>query len=269
MIKTCQYCNEEFSSPRNEAKFCSRKCYASVPKTKETKDKVSKANKGRKKPPGHGAKVSEASRGKPKPWVKGDKNPNYQNKAQNKVRDKFLASVAARGQAWTSEHRKQHSERMLGSINAMRGKKHSEETKQQVSVAKKKQYADGIVKIKKYKISQPEKEIHNLLVVNNIEFKKQFHIKGVSYLYDFMLCDMHVIIEFQGNYWHANPRMYSSDHEFQFGVKRQIAKEIWERDLQKKLAAESHGYKVLYIWENDYKKLGAEKVLQQALLKAL
>lgn len=69
------------------------------------------------------------------------------------------------------------------------------------------------------------------------------------------------IIEFNGDYWHANPKFYSSESEMSFiknsnaqtskynGIK---AKDIWEYDKNKKKALEKLGYQVKVVWENDY-----------------
>lgn len=71
-----------------------------------------------------------------------------------------------------------------------------------------------------------------------------------AFAYDF--CFGNKIIEFNGDYWHANPEIYNEDF-FNKSLKM-YAKEMWDKDLEKKKCAESAGYKILYIWENDYRK---------------
>ena len=71
---------------------------------------------------------------------------------------------------------------------------------------------------------------------------------GNHYAYDFCLGKK--IIEINGDYWHANPKIY--DKKFINSVKNMTAIEIWEYDNNKKICAENHGYEILYIWESDY-----------------
>lgn len=72
-----------------------------------------------------------------------------------------------------------------------------------------------------------------------------------TYSFDFYY--KNVLIEFNGDYWHANPKIYSSDKIFsRHGNKLKIT-DIWSRDKQKKEFAESLGYKVIVIWESDYR----------------
>lgn len=60
-----------------------------------------------------------------------------------------------------------------------------------------------------------------------------------------------IIIEVNGNYWHANPKLYKeNDLIRRFGgyVK---AGDIWEKDLERNHHIEKLGYKVLVIWEDE------------------
>jgi hypothetical protein len=56
------------------------------------------------------------------------------------------------------------------------------------------------------------------------------------------------IIEFNGDYWHANPKQYNeTDH-----IRGKLVKDIWNFDAKKIHLAKNLGYKVLVIWESDY-----------------
>jgi hypothetical protein len=61
------------------------------------------------------------------------------------------------------------------------------------------------------------------------------------------------IIEFNGDYWHANPKKYHSNETITLKGGR-TAKEIWEADAKKIALAEANGYQVKVVWESDYKK---------------
>lgn len=82
----------------------------------------------------------------------------------------------------------------------------------------------------------------------DIPTKEKYITKNKKhYAYD--LCIGKAIIEFQGDFWHCNPTIYSED--FINNVSKLSAKEIWYKDELKKECAESLGYSVLYIWESD------------------
>lgn len=135
MVKPCPTC----TLPHNKRGiYCSANCYYNSENIKTKGTLLGRSGKGKKKPIGHGLKISLATKGKPKPWACGENNVNFGNKAQNRpeVKARFLAAVKKRGQPWTEAHRKQHSLTMLGAANAMRGKKHTNKTKEAISAIK-------------------------------------------------------------------------------------------------------------------------------------
>ena len=60
------------------------------------------------------------------------------------------------------------------------------------------------------------------------------------------------LIEYNGTYWHADPRFYAPDHLIT--KKQKIAKQIHEDDKKKLETAQSQGYEVLVIWEHDFRQ---------------
>lgn len=85
-------------------------------------------------------------------------------------------------------------------------------------------------------------------------FLKKIGVKAESQhqigykFYDFKITDTNILIEFHGSYWHADPNVYPD------GPKYKVQKKTVKNDRYKELLAESYGYKILKIWENDYKK---------------
>ena len=69
------------------------------------------------------------------------------------------------------------------------------------------------------------------------------------YYYDFSVGKK--IIEYNGDYWHANPNIYNSDYCFKDGT---YASDVWKRDKKKTEFAKQLGYDVFIVWDNDYKK---------------
>lgn len=57
------------------------------------------------------------------------------------------------------------------------------------------------------------------------------------------------IIEFNGDYWHANPSIYSADDM----IRGKRAADIWERDAKKLQLVTDLGFNVLVVWEKDYR----------------
>jgi hypothetical protein len=75
---------------------------------------------------------------------------------------------------------------------------------------------------------------------------------GVQYYY-FDLCDIEhkKIIEYNGDYWHANPKKFSKNTIVRNGLS---ANDLWKKDIIKRRVANRLGYKILTIWESDYLK---------------
>ena len=65
------------------------------------------------------------------------------------------------------------------------------------------------------------------------------------------------IIEFQGDYWHCNPKIYKNDYYHE--LKKMTAQEIWESDKKHIKYANDHNYKVIEIWESDMNKYNDEE----------
>lgn len=59
------------------------------------------------------------------------------------------------------------------------------------------------------------------------------------------------IIEFNGDYWHANPKLYESTDKLR---NNKTAEDIWKKDAKKLQIAIDHGFRVMVVWEYEYKK---------------
>lgn len=96
-------------------------------------------------------------------------------------------------------------------------------------------------------------EIKKFLNLNNCRYATnggEFVLD--RYSYDFMDYESNVIIEFNGDLYHGNPKIFKEEdcpNPFNESLK---AKEIWIKDKKKIELAESNGYKLLTIWESDY-----------------
>lgn len=75
---------------------------------------------------------------------------------------------------------------------------------------------------------------------------------GLRYYY-YDICDIisKKIIEYNGDYWHANPSKYKEESLVH---SNKSAKQIWEADDIKLKIAKSLGYNIHVVWETDYLK---------------
>ena len=98
-------------------------------------------------------------------------------------------------------------------------------------------------------------------ILNELEKKYIYQPSGYHFNYkienkthwvlpDFLIEDKKIVIECQGDFWHANPKIYLAD-DYMF--EGHTAKDIWKKDALKKQAMENRNYTVLYIWEDDFK----------------
>jgi hypothetical protein len=80
------------------------------------------------------------------------------------------------------------------------------------------------------------------------------------YIYDMFYQDK--IIEYNGDFWHANPLVYGSD--FSNPYNKLTQQQILEKDKDKLRVAEESGYKVMVVWECDYKK-DKTRIIQECI----
>jgi len=87
----------------------------------------------------------------------------------------------------------------------------------------------------------------------NEEYKLEKEEGGI-WLYDFVDLKNKKIIEYNGDQYHANPKLYESD-DFPHPYRKTItAQEIWNKDERKKLSAEGEFFEILTIWDSEYRR---------------
>lgn len=113
--------------------------------------------------------------------------------------------------------------------------------------------------------SKHEKELRQMVIdklkgTSDVVKKKTIKIDGKWYYPDILISDKY-IVEYNGNFWHANPSKYKEDdiihHHF-------TARDIWIRDKQRLEDFDSAGYKFLIIWEDEFKR-DKEKMVDKIL----
>ena len=148
----------------------------------------------------------------------GAKNPFYGKKHPPEIQDKLTAKI----KKWAQEHPEHYSKMGIKSVE--------------------KQLEGKITKI--------ERTIGEELKKRNIpcKYSKILHRK---YQYDFLIDD-NILLEVQGDFWHANPKIYNiqgTEPNKRKLYPRQLYK--MQRDVLKKEFAEKYGYKIFYIWESE------------------
>lgn len=74
---------------------------------------------------------------------------------------------------------------------------------------------------------------------------------GTPYFYDCYIKELKLIIEFNGDVFHANPKIFNAHDNPNPFDKTLPAEEIWEADNKKVNHALDNGYKIIIIWENE------------------
>jgi very-short-patch-repair endonuclease len=96
---------------------------------------------------------------------------------------------------------------------------------------------------KNKKDTKIEKIIENLLINNSIAYEKQY--KMGRFVTDFFIPQSNLVIECQGDYWHANPEIFTLLNETQ--------KANIKRDMNKKEYFDANSIQYLFFWESEIK----------------
>lgn len=108
-----------------------------------------------------------------------------------------------------------------------------------------------------HKINKIETRVSNALSQIGFPFQFSYFIKRRQF--DFKIGN-NIIIEVQGDYWHANPKFYNENDIINYPKGKFKAKDIWNKDKEKKKIAEKCGYEVFYIWEDEIKYMNDKKI---------
>ena len=84
------------------------------------------------------------------------------------------------------------------------------------------------------------------------------------YQYDFVDLSNKKIIEFNGDIYHANPNIFNENDNPNPFRRYLSSKDIWNNDVNKIMLAEHHGFEVMVVWEQNYRK-DKDKVLHECL----
>lgn len=148
------------------------------------------------------------------------------------------------------------SDMSRGSNNPMYGKKLSEESiaKQQRTLLQNHGVTNAFFLSKHRNVSIAQQEIFNHLSSSlpqlHFESEKCFASGTYKYFIDIFSDDAKMIIEYNGDYWHCNPTLYSGS--FYHPKKCKSAQDIWDEDRQRMQILQQKGYQSFTVWESDY-----------------
>jgi len=178
----------------------------------------------------------------------GEGNPFYGKKHKIETKEKISKSREGKGtgnnnamskQKWKDKARK----------NLIKKWESGELEETRKFMSEKMKETRRLGKLKSVIVSKKELEI--LKIVK----KLGFDVIG-SYRIGTKVCDIYIpklnlIIEYNGDYWHCNPKKY--DREFFNKSKNKYAWEIWDYDKTKLDLIKNDGYNLEVIWEGDLK----------------
>jgi hypothetical protein len=99
--------------------------------------------------------------------------------------------------------------------------------------------------------SKIEAEFYNY-IKQNINPNVEANVIVKNFIVD--VVDNNKIIEFYGDYWHANPTKYKTESIISFGRgESKTAQEIWDKDHNRLEILKKEGYDVLIIWEHEWR----------------
>jgi len=105
---------------------------------------------------------------------------------------------------------------------------------------------------------------HNIIFqeLSNREVIMYNHDIKQMYKYDYVDFTNKKVIEFNGDFWHCNPKKYNENYFNK--VKQKYANELWNKDKIKNDFVINKGYDLLVVWETDFKQ-NKEKVIKQCI----
>lgn len=114
--------------------------------------------------------------------------------------------------------------------------------------------------------TKPEQIVNDILVECEYEFEAQYVVDDM-YVADFFIPDLNLIIEVQGDYFHANPLFYGDGKGKKPLTERQS--ERIKSDKKKRSYYKHKRFNMLYLWENDILQKGFGDTIEQHILESV
>lgn len=158
----------------------------------------------------------------------------------------------------TEEQAKKEQSELQSKFSALSSKftghKHTEESKKRISNTNKQLALKvGHINMAKRFRNRLENGVRSNVEIECFNELKQIfpkleaNIEIDNYIVDMILED--VVIEFYGDFWHRNPKLYLAEDSF-YG---KTSEAIWKYDKNRVDCLNEKGYKIIIIWETDWK----------------
>lgn len=149
-----------------------------------------------------------------------------------------------------SQYKKRTSFSIKKSLNTpeQREKRRKNQLKRLENEEYRKLVIDNLCKVSK-KFSKLHQKIKNQLQLDKIGFASEQRVG--RYLVDELNEQKKIAIEINGDYVHANPKIYRPTDIIYLPGNYYTAQEKWDSDKIKKENLEKAGYKVIVVWESD------------------
>lgn len=162
--------------------------------------------------------------------------------------------------AWNDEtNNKRIESRLIGKGWSV----HSLETKEKISNSLKKKWNDGCFDNRRPTLkSKGQIEMCNILRCSGYTVIEEYRINNRPF--DAAVVNQRWLFEFNGTYWHLDPRIY--DVDFYDRSRDVYAWQVWYNDNLKIMEAIKHGFKVYSIWQIDWDNaINKESFIQEII----
>jgi G:T-mismatch repair DNA endonuclease (very short patch repair protein) len=174
---------------------------------------------------------------------------------------KLRMSLAKKGKPLSDEHRKSLCvPKSVIPTPYIRSK----ETRKKISKNTKKQWEDG-VHTPTYR-SKGQIEMESVIKSLGYDVVPEFFIEGRPY--DTFVVDKNLLIEYNGTFWHRDPRFFPKEMTHKGNcLLTEKTEDVWERDKQKINLARDNGYDIIVVWEHDWKNCKDKTTYIKNILK--
>ena len=203
----------------------------------------------------------------------GKNNPFYGKKHNKEMLERTQAKRSEISKnRWKSQ---EYRDKVIQGISKPRREGFKQEQSERVKIWYKNNPNQRNIRSKKMKESWADGKIEpNINSINESKLEKEFREElknrlsnrkvrkitiriGKHWFYPDVKIDKNILIEFYGNYWHANPKMFKSNDIIHHRLK---AKQIWDTDKKRIKILENNGFIVFIVWQDEYQN-NKEKII--------
>jgi len=260
ITRNCVFCGKEFVKKPKESHiqfkgrtYCSSSCFGkvnmldkekidvSIKKLKKYMQEHGAWNKGKPLSKKHLESLSKSLKGR-KVWIKGlTKDTDERVRKLGEEHSEKLKKLFIEG--------KLKSPRKGKSYEELYGVEKAKKLKEQVSKRNIKRLVERVIPQANTKPERIlKKELVKLGFKEGKDFIHQYDFYG-RYVCDFAFPEIKLIIEVQGDFWHANPSKYPYDENRMEANLRPIQIRAVKRDKSKMAYITKMGWRYVYFWE--------------------